>query len=380
MHDIFAPENTNNGPDEQSLKREWDRLLQNIHRLEKSPRYDTTVLFEYGYKIAPKNLQEIPALGQKPVPLTIMALTHGDEVAGLQVVSSFIEKLLLSTNNDHLSFPIQLILGNPKAYFERVRFIDLDLNRCFQYVAAKGVKKGSGPKGRPIEVIRVKLIEEALNNTYFLLDLHQTQTPTQRPFMVLNHSSISLKWAMTFRPPLSIVTSPKVKLSGTSRPKNLTATLFVQQQGGVAFTLEMGQKGFDPKQVDLGLHWIDQGISCVKKLLDKKMEVFESTTAPTTLEDVEQKWKDRIYGVVESLYCDHAQGDLDPGWENFRPTHKGQRIGLCGDKEIYSPLDAYMMFPKFKSGSTTVLKAPTDPICKFINPLSAQDILNLLEE
>lgn len=377
MHDIFASENNQSGPDSQQLQREWDRFLQNIHRLEKSNRYEMTTLFENAYRLTPKSLPNPVLLGEKPIPLTLMAISHGDEVGGIQVLSTFLEKLLLTTTSDHLTFPIQIIIGNPQAYAEQVRFIDQDLNRCFLYAPTKGQKRGTGPKGRHIEVARAKLIEEVLKETYFLLDLHQTQTPTQRPFMVLSHSPNSMKWAMTFRPPLSIVTSPKVKLVGTAKLKNITATTLVQENGGLAFTLEMGLKGLDPKQIDLGLHWVEQSIQSVKKLIDKKMNSFDCAKE-ISLEEIEQKWKDRIFQVVESMYCEQEQGDLDPGWENFRPTHKGQRIGLCGEKEIYAPVDAYMMFPKFKSGNTPVLKSPNDPICKFINPLNCEEIFTLL--
>lgn len=66
---------------------------------------------------------------QKQTDLTIMAITHGNEVAGLAVLAAWLD--LLATKCIELECRVALILGNLPAARQDKRFLEGDLNRSF---------------------------------------------------------------------------------------------------------------------------------------------------------------------------------------------------------------------------------------------------------
>jgi succinylglutamate desuccinylase len=89
--------------------------------------------------------------------------THGNEWTGVYVVTQYAEWFLKK-------FPeldIEFIFSNPKAYEERKRFCDEDLNRAFQYLTQSRTDSFEHQRAKEIK----SLIEK---EECFIIDLHTT--------------------------------------------------------------------------------------------------------------------------------------------------------------------------------------------------------------
>ena len=63
--------------------------------------------------------------------LLIVSGTHGNELNPVMAVNKF-RNLTLAGNNNYFEF----ILGNPLAYEKGLRYLDIDLNRSFDFKVA----------------------------------------------------------------------------------------------------------------------------------------------------------------------------------------------------------------------------------------------------
>lgn len=112
--------------------------------------------------------------------LAIVGGTHGNEFTGIYLLKKWQRELSLIERS---SFSTETLFANPNAYSENKRYVDHDLNRCFEQaqleddsldskeqVRAKEINKLLGPKGNP----RVD----------FIIDLHTT-TSNMGPTLLL---------------------------------------------------------------------------------------------------------------------------------------------------------------------------------------------------
>lgn len=88
----------------------------------------------------------------------IIAATHGDELLGVKV-----HERLLATHSPLLEH-VDTLIGNPRAYAARTRYIDIDLNRSH------------GGENTGYESTRAKEIQEYIRRTQpdIVLDMHTT--------------------------------------------------------------------------------------------------------------------------------------------------------------------------------------------------------------
>ncbi len=91
--------------------------------------------------------------------IALVGGTHGNEPVGIEVMSLF-KLTKKSFTNDYQSF-----WGNPKAFEQKRRYIDCDLNRAF---GKNAIRKG-------YEGERAKKLEEEIKGSFdFCIDLHTT--------------------------------------------------------------------------------------------------------------------------------------------------------------------------------------------------------------
>ena len=136
-----------------------------------STEIQVTNLFKHSYLLSPLNAKKNKEHAAKKYPLTIMAVTHGNEVAGIKVLTQIAG--LIESGLVHLPFNIVLQLGNFEASLANKRFIDRDLNRSF-----------GREESNTIEDRRARELETVLRETGYLLDIHQTIEPTKSPFLI----------------------------------------------------------------------------------------------------------------------------------------------------------------------------------------------------
>ena len=90
------------------------------------------------------------------IHLTILAVIHGNEVAGLPIVTKLLNQIL--SGAIRLQAPIGIALGNSEAALVGRRFIDQDLNRSF-----------GAPVNHSREAQRARELEDLLARSQFLL-------------------------------------------------------------------------------------------------------------------------------------------------------------------------------------------------------------------
>jgi succinylglutamate desuccinylase len=282
-------------------------------------------------------------LSGKPIRMTFMALTHGNEIAGIAVLNKFLEQLFSGFID--LKYPIAVVLGNPEAALSDVRFLEKDLNRCFA-----SVKKTS------LEEKRAKQLEPILNDSEFLVDFHQTIEKTLTPFFIFPFHKLSFSFARMIEAELPIITH----WSGKFSKEGSCTDEYVHSKGGVAITIELGQKGFDVYQESLGL-----------------MCVIRALHAPLDLkwQNDYQHANDRVYTWGQVIAYPEGDAQLDQGWYNFKQVQAGQRLGHSEFGEIVSDASGPILFPKY--GTYQANSKPKE-ICRVLRPVTSAEIEGLI--
>lgn len=91
--------------------------------------------------------------------ITILAAMHGMETYGIDLYDDFIKEY------PALSKYVQLVIGNERAYHEKVRFIDADMNRQYASIEISHESK---------EIKRVERLIESFAPDY-IIDIHTTK-------------------------------------------------------------------------------------------------------------------------------------------------------------------------------------------------------------
>lgn len=327
-----------------------DKLFQEISTFRSllNSKFNDHILVESlckdAYKLAPASGLEIGA-NKKSITMTFMALTHGNEVAGVAILNRFLT--LLQEGIISLRFPIALVLANADAAVDGKRFSEKDLNRCFSS-AANDTR----------EHRRASELEPILKDTEYLIDLHQTIEKTQHPFFIFPFEKRSFLFANFIEKDLPIITH----WGGGFSKEGKCSDEFVHANGSIAITLELGQKGFDPYQESLGL-------SCLLKSL---------------LAPVNDSWKSynknmqlKVYTWGRVISYPERHAELDKGWYNFRQVTAGERLGVSSEGDIVSDVSGPILFPKY--GAYKPENRPKE-ICRILRPVSNSEIRELLDD
>lgn len=170
----------------------------------------------------------------------LLAITHGNEWAGVGIFNGFIKQLLETKT---LNNEVYLILANKPAYLENKRFIEKDLNRVYGHIDTPTC----------LEEHRVAEIRDVLDRCDVSLDFHQTVEPTHHPFFIFPYQLKTYQWAKQLITNMPIVTNPK-------QLKPTTSSSYMVFQNKIGITVEVGDSGFSPDQISLGLYVINQAL------------------------------------------------------------------------------------------------------------------------
>lgn len=257
----------------------------------------------------------------KSIALTLMAITHGDEVYGLKVLNRVLE--YISTGLIKPTKPIAFILGNVPAAQTGERFLEQDLNRSFNTTASQAG-----------ESQRAKVLTQLLRDTFYLLDFHQTREPTETPFFIFPYTEQNLKFARNLLPEIPIVTH----WGGGFSRLGMCTDEFVISQNGIGITLEAGQKGFDPTQEALGV------TAAVNALMVAETLDQSTDNEKAIKRDLEEG---PLYRIIKSQKVCHEGLRLDSGWTNFQNIQKGDKLGRQNNTDKRAEHSGKILFPKY---------------------------------
>lgn len=298
------------------IKSQIDKFTENLDSEVLPYRIDK--ICPYVYRFRPLSKEPIRAFTRKEISLTIMAVTHGNEVGGIRVLNHLVDMLASGVLKPNFTFV--LALGNPWASLKDRRYLERDLNRSFDRDSEE-----------LHEDRRARDLEEVLQNTAYFVDIHQTIENSDRPFFIFTYNPKSYGFARSLADDLSVVTHWG---GGFSKDGSCTDE-YVNKMGGTGITIELGKKGFHPYQEGVGLR--------------VSLSAFNFVTAKLEGQDIPSpEGSPELFTWAEVIpYPKAEDARLDEGWYNFRWVEKGQRLGIDNGQEISAPCSGPILFPKY---------------------------------
>ena len=316
---------------ETRVEREFDYFHRNIKQLS-SCGYQVREEIADGYLIEPHDSGEIL--------LTLMALTHGDEVAGLAVLNEVVA--FLQAGSVPLRGGLALLLGNYPAALRGKRYVQRDLNRSFarQEIAVLDD-----------EALRARALATVLQRTKFFIDFHQTTARSTSSFAIFPYQQRSLAFAQLVHGELPVVT----RFGGRFSQDGMCSDEFVQERGNVGITIELGQKGFDPTQIAQGVLVALRALRCVHSTASLGNI---AVTAP-------------LYTFGQVVTCP-ASGDaqLVDGLYNFQKIVRGQSLAVVDGKTVVAEDDGVVLFPKYEFDR----QRPPHELCHVLRTVDAKNL------
>lgn len=296
-----------------ALLGKYDELVEQL-----AASYSVETLAPRVHVISPQAARAGVLFG-KDVSITISALIHGVEVAGLAVLVKLLE--LVTRGEVRLSEPVGFALGNIGAALAAVRFVERDLNRSFGRDSTE-----------TSEDQRADELERLFIRSQYLLDFHQVKLPIDRPFWIFPFTRKGYEFARSVGPDVTLVTHWGKGFSQDGR----CSDEWVNSCGGVGVTIELGQNGFDAHQIDLGVAIARRAVEAVfSDTMSPSAQASAVTLAP-------------IYTWGEIIpYPNTGERVLDLGWHNFRKVQAGERLGVFAGHEIRASITGPVLFPKY---------------------------------
>lgn len=220
--------------------------------------------------------------------------------------------------------PVTLFVGNRAAALADERFLEEDLNRVFTF----------DRKADCLERRRAEELRPVLDVADFFLDLHQTQTPTARPF-----------WTFPWDPDFdAYARALAVAEVGLTRPGGQVfspglccADEYVRARGKPGITVEVGFRGLDEEQSE-------RTYAAVRATLD----LFSALGRGRTLAEVAaEKPPLTYYQTAHIVIAERENYALRPGYQNWSEVTAGEVLSAEGTPLLVSPMDGVVLFPKY---------------------------------
>ncbi len=273
-----------------------------------------------GKNIGENGLEVSSLTGKKT--LTITALIHGNEPGGLLLINDILGLIKVSGYLPNLN--LRVVLGNLKAFKENKRFLNNDLNRCFNCLDENKTDENS------YEEEIAKFIKEMVRGSDYLIDLHQTQGPTESDFFIFPHTSKNISFAKKLG-----LACPLILHDLEFSEDGDTVDTWASKEGIAAITYEMGEKGFRPDQI------IDiKNALAVFLGIGRSLEDFIGIPCP-------QKGSN-ILTWGETLM--NSPGlELVSDLKNFSPIKKGDLLAIdkVKNEKVFASCSGPVLFPKY---------------------------------
>lgn len=273
-------------------------------------------LDEYSFVVKMKN-ESIYA----DVDVLFCALTHGNEVIGLQIVNFILNDIV--EGKLKVSCRIGFMLNNVSAYNQNKRFCSQDLNRSFMS-NTKIEKNNELNRAQDIQnlILRIK--------PKVIVDLHQTIEPTHSSFFVIPESLELISLCHSVNPLWPILCFDSQGFSSEGR----TLLEFAFHFQIKCIVIEVSQNGFDQvKATELS------------KLMQRKL--IQNSIHLTTSQS---KQHQSYYLIMQKLVknaMQNVQYKMKRKFINLDKVEKGECIAESnlGDK-IISCHSGVILFPK----------------------------------
>jgi succinylglutamate desuccinylase len=291
-----------------------------------------------------------PDVHHRPAPAGPHAvfsfLVHGNEWGTLPAAIRVLEEL--ETGALAAPGPVTLFVGNRAAALADQRFLEEDLNRVFTF-------------DRPAESLERKRAEElrpVLDEADFFLDLHQTQTPTERAF-----------WTFPWDPSFDqFARALAVAEVGLTRPGGQAFSPglccldeYVRARKKLAITVEVGMRGLDDKQSERAYQAVVRSLQILTRLESgEKLQAIADENPPLQYY--------QTHHIVKAETPEHA---LRPGYQNWSVVDSGDILSAEGAPLLTAPVSGVALFPKYPTSGM----APPPELMRIASPIAEPSVL-----
>ena len=264
---------------------------------------------------------------------------HGNEPSGviaLHRVMDWLEEHSITLHGRLIG-----IAGNLAALEANQRFLQHDLNRMWnrRFLSPQAQSTASSPIHEERELQEIHAILKPLldkGGDLYFIDLHTTSSASD-PFIAINDQLDNRAFALKF--PVPTVLGIEEFLEGP-------LLSYLNDFGHVAMAFEAGQHD-DPKSIELHMAFV------LRSMLVTGLLNADDLPADLDLDQPFSHIPAEHLGIFEVLHR-HAITDEDdfsmiPGFENFRPIHKGQTLGRDREGEIAAPRRGRVFMPLYQS-------------------------------
>ena len=287
---------------------------------------------------------------QKAFSLCCLALIHGVEVAGIAVQNEVFRRILSGQVQLHVD--VVFGLGNIEAARRGVRFIDRDLNRSFPM--------GEAVFSKGIEGLRAQELAAILDDTSFLIDLHQTREKVETPFFIFPFHREGYQWALNLNLSLPIVTH-----WGSSFSKDgCSSDEYILKKGGAGVTLELGQNGFVTESIDTGVMAISRALNLLAR-----SQVHPAEKGPIGFDASTQA--PQLYTWARTVYNDHPERKLIEGLTNFKAIKADEVLYTEGGKPCVAGEEGVILFPQYPASDGVVRSSE---LCRIAKRIREEDL------
>ncbi len=248
---------------------------------------------------------------------------HGDEPCGTKALKKLVDQF--STGKlKVLKGSVTIVpVCNPKAFSEKVRYCEENLNRIFTY----------HPNPKTDEAKLANELASAVDQCDMLVDIHSTSARSA-PFVFLDYESEANRQLVTATG-MSNVLAGWIELyekigKSDSQKTSYDTGHYAHEKGKVSATIECGQHN---------------SVSAFKAAYSSAINVLRhfGVIGGKTKKAPAQK-----VIRLDQIYYRDAVGDvLLKKWKNFEPVSSGQAIGRReGGTVVSAPYDGYVVMPK----------------------------------
>lgn len=247
-------------------------------------------------------------------------MVHGEEWGSLPGALALMNDLTTGAR----TFPgkITVFIGNADAALAGRRFLDADLNRVFLDLPPDAPAHGT------LEHDRATALRPILDTADLFVDFHQTIEATASPFVISPWTPGIETWVRRLQPaPAWVTRAPDASFStGTC-----CADEYVRNRGGMAFTIELSQRGFSASAA-----------AATTRVMADALDAVAAGPIPGAPGPLPT-----CYRTAHTEPFSHSGLALKVGLANFQPVQRGDNLAAPGRPDLWVPDDGLLLFPKY---------------------------------
>lgn len=278
--------------------------------------------------------------GERPGPtMIVVGGIHGNEPAGVLAVERVMQEL--RQRRVDMCGRLLGLAGNRNALEQQVRYIARDLNRRWYPDHLARLRDQPREQDSPEDTEQRELLhifdrlDERFDHPLVVLDLHSFSAEGP-PFSVVADTLRNRAIAYELRVPI---------IFGLEEAVDGTLLGYLADLGHIAIGFEAGRHD-DPRTIEN--HVAAIWIAMIAAGLIRREDVPELARHEQQLEQAAAGLPRAVEIVYRHAIEPDQQFRMDPGYVNFQPIRRGQRLAVDRDGEVSAPISGRILMPLYQ--------------------------------